>query len=97
MKPRTILIGLAVVALAAIIIYSMGGGSSRDYYDQIMKERKEKDRYMRTSDESPFASLDQPFTGLKYFAPDERYRIIATLHPIEGRKVRTLATSDGKE
>lgn len=97
MKPRTILIGLAVVALAAILFYSMGEESSRDYYDQIMKEREEKDRYMKTSEESPFASLNEPFKGLRYFPPNERYRIIATLHPIEERKVRTLATSDGKE
>lgn len=97
MKPRTILAGVAVAALAAILFYSMGGGSSRDYHDQLIKERAEKDHYIKTSEESPFASVDEPFTNLKYFPPDERYRIIATLHPIEERKVRTLATSDGKE
>src|SRR5690606_39267644 len=96
-KPRTILIGGAVLTLAAILFYSMGEGSSRDYYKQIMKEREEKDRYMKTSEESPFASLDEPFTKLKYFPPDERYRVQATVHPIEGRRVRTLGTSDGKE
>ncbi len=97
MKPRTLLAGLAVLALAAILFYSIGGSSSRDYHDQITKEREEKDRFMKTAEDSPFASLDETFTGLKYFPPDERYRIQATLHPIQGRQVRTLATSDGKE
>lgn len=97
MNPRTILAGVAIAALAAILFYSMSGGSSRDYHEHIIKEREEKDHYMKTSDESPFASLDEPFKNLKYFPPDERYRIIATVHPIEERKVRTLGTSDGKE
>lgn len=97
MKPKNLLAGFAIVALAVILFYSMGGGSSREYHDQMMKEREEKDHFMKTSEESPFASLKEPFTKLKYFPPDERYRVMATLHPIEARQVRTLATSDGKE
>lgn len=97
MKPGTLLTIIASVALLAILIYSLGGNSSDSYNAQILKEREDKDRYMRTSEESPFASLDEPYTPLKYFPPDEKYRIMATLRRVEQKKVRVLATSDASE
>lgn len=97
MKPRTSLLVIAAVALVAILIYSVGGGSSDKYNAQILQERTDKDRYMQTSEESPFAGLPDEFSPLKYFPPNERYRIIATLRPVEERKVRVLTTSDANE
>jgi hypothetical protein len=98
MKPRTILAGLAVIAIIAILYYTMGSNASREQYaSQITKEREDKDHYMQTSAESPFSGLSESFRTLNYFPPAEKYRVIATLRPIEERKVRTLATSDGKE
>lgn len=97
MKPGTVLAGLAVAALIAMLVYSFGGSSSGEYAAQILKEREDKDRYMKSSEDSPFASLDIPFTSLKYFPPDERFRIIANLRPVQEKKVRVLATSDASE
>lgn len=97
MKPRTFLVIVAAVALVAILVFSIGGGSSDTYNTQILQERADKDRYMRTSEDSPFADKADDFRPLEYFPPNERYRIMATLRPVEERKVRVLATSDAAE
>lgn len=90
---------LIVVLLGAVCIFyfTLQGGQSQEYVREIMKEREEKDEYMRTSKESPFAGNPDEFKGLSYFAPDEKYRIIADLTPAENRKTVILGTSDGKE
>lgn len=97
MKPGTLLTIIAAIALIAILIYSFGDNSSESYNAQIVQERKDKDRYMQTSEESPFEGIDEPFAPLKYFPPDERFRIIATLRRVDEKKVRVLATSDASE
>lgn len=98
MRSKNILIILFVL-LVVIILYSTlsGNKSQEEYNQQITKEREEKDRFMRTSSESPFASDTESFEGLKYFPPDEKYRVIAKLTPVEEKKVQTLSTNDGKE
>lgn len=98
MKSKHIFIVIAVVAAIIILFFSFDGSNSTEDYNQtIHEERAEKDRFMKTSGESPFASHREDFNGLKYFPPDEKYRIIATLVPAEGKKVRVLTTSDNKE
>lgn len=97
MKPGTLLTIIACLALIAILIYSVGGNSSDSYNAQILQEREDKDRYMQTSEESPFADIDEAYTPLKYYPPDERFRIIATLRRVEEKKVRVLTTSDANE
>jgi uncharacterized protein (DUF1684 family) len=51
---------------------------------------------MTSSKESPLKDKSE-FTGLKYFPPDLKYKIIADLIPIQSKKVVTLNTNDGKE
>jgi|SRR5690606_28105781 len=97
MKPGTLLTIIASIVLIAILIYSFGSNSSDSYIAQIQQEREDKERYMKTSDESPFADVEEAYTQLKYFPPDERFRIMATLRPVEDKKVRVLATSDASE
>jgi uncharacterized protein (DUF1684 family) len=98
MKPKNILLLIVVVLVAIIIFYSVQGSQDGTaYVEAIRKERQEKDRFMRTSDESPFADAKDKFTGLKYFNPDTKYRIIAKLYPIETRKVVLLNTTDGQQ
>lgn len=91
---------LVLITLAgaiAIFYFTLQGGASQDYVKSIIKEREEKDQYMRTSPQSPFAGQQESFKGLNYFPPDEKYKIIATLKPVEQKKIVTLGTSDGKE
>ena len=91
----------AIVIAAGVIgfvFYSLQGGPSpEDYTNEIDRERKEKDLFMKNEKDSPFAGSGERFEGLRYFSPDLKYRINAKLIPIEEKKVITLPTSDGQE
>jgi len=97
MKPKNIIFLILVIAVIAIVFYSFQGSQDDEaYVAQIVKERKEKDHFMRTAKDSPITDKEN-FKGLKYFKPDPRYKIIADLQPITSRKAVVLTTSDGKE
>lgn len=98
MKSKNLIITAVVAVLIVILFYSFQGSQDESaYVAQIEKEREEKDRFMRTSSASPFASAPDTYTGLKYYPPDPRYRVIANLRPIEQKKPVLLTTNDGKE
>ncbi len=94
-----------VIVLVGIGFYSMTSGSSdEEYIAAVLSEREQKGTFLKTSSESPFASKDsvgretfKPFDGLKYFEPDVKYRIRATLVPVENKKVVNLPTSSGEQ
>jgi uncharacterized protein (DUF1684 family) len=78
--------------------YSFTGSQDQTaYVKEISTEREDKDRYMKTSPESPFAEDPSKFTSLKYFPPDIRYKITATLTPVQDKKPVLLSTNDGKQ
>jgi uncharacterized protein len=98
MKRSNLLLALGLIAVVAIIIYSLQGGkSAADYQAFIDKERKDQDEFMRSGEGSPFQKDTIPFDGLKHFPASEKYNIKAKLQPIEEKKVMLLGTSDGKE
>lgn len=98
MKRSNLILIIGIVAVIALIIYSLQGGkSAADYQAFIENDRKEKDEYMRSGDGSPFLKDSIPFEGLKYFPADEKFNIKAKLEQIEEKKVVVLGTSDGKE
>lgn len=88
-----------IIGLVAIIsiIYSFSGGQTEEEYIQEIEElRKEADRFMRNSEESPFNDSNIKYEGLKYFPPDRAYEIKARFTPIEEPVIYTLPTNDGK-
>ena len=92
------IIVLIVAAIGGITFYSLSPGSGDEGYElRLLEERKEKDKYMKTSPDSPFAEDPDSFEGLKYFAPDRSYSVRARLVPIQDKKVRTIATNSGQE
>lgn len=98
MSSKNISIIIVVIAVIIILYSTLSGNRSQEEYREfIRKEREEKDRFMRTSEESPFASNPETFTKLNYYPPDEKYRVIARLIPIENKSVRSVATSDASE
>jgi uncharacterized protein len=98
MKAKNIVILVAAVVVIVSVFYSFrGDGDTAAYVNEINKEREEKDRFMRTSEESPFGNPPKEYKGLKYYPPDPKYRLIADLTPIEKKKMVALATNDGKE
>lgn len=97
MRSKNIFIIVGVIIVLVILYTTFSDGSKEEYNQQIVEEREEKDRFMKTSSESPFASQQDSFDKLKYFPPNEKYRVIAKLIPVENKKVITLTTNDGKD
>lgn len=98
MKPKNIiLIGVVAVVLAAIIYTFMGSQDQSAYSAQIEKERQERDAFMKSSPESPFAKQPESYEGLKYFPANIKYKITAALELVKERQPVVLSTSDGKE
>lgn len=96
-KQNIILLIVVVIALVSVFYSFMGSQDQASYVKLIEEERAEKERYMKTSKESPFAEQPAAFEGLKYFPPDIKYKITADLTPIKNKQVVLLPTSDGKE
>ena len=98
LKPSYLIFSVVLLVVAGFVFYSTRGGQSPEAYAlEIQKERKEKDEFMKSAEDSPFADKPAAFSGLSYFEPDLRFRISATLSPVENKKVVVLHTSDGKE
>jgi uncharacterized protein len=98
MKSKRIITVTAIIVLIIMIFYSLRGSQDdAAYIKEIEKEREAKERFMRNSPESPFADSKTEYTGLKYYPPDTKYRVIASLQPIEQKKPVVLSTNDGKE
>lgn len=87
-----------ILIIIVVIIYSLQGGESReDYIERIQDEREKTERFMKGSEESPFAPDSISFGGLQYYPVDPDYRIKARIEPIQQRKLLTLPTTTGKE
>ncbi len=95
MKFTKIIVVLIVIVVAAIVIYSFFSTEVSDvaYIDEIKAERKDKDAFMKNSDNSPFGEYRDTFTGLNYFPITTGYRVTATIEEIEEKKVITVPTS----
>src|SRR5688572_23467782 len=96
-KQNIILLIVVVVALVSVFYSFIGGKDQSAYIKQIEDERTEKERFMKTSKESPFSEKPDDFKGLTYYPPDLKYKITADLTPITNKQVILLPTSDGKE
>lgn len=63
---------------------------------EIEAHRREKDGFFRTAEESPIPPRERAsFTGLKYFSPDEKYRLRVHLTPVEDPTPIPMAVSQG--
>lgn len=97
MKASHFIAIVVVISVIAIVWYTANDGEGdAEYRSQIENSRKEKDEFMKTNDGSPFKNSTEPFTALKYFDPNPKFRIVADLEPIEQKKMVTLQTSDNK-
>jgi uncharacterized protein len=98
MKSTRLLIIIFAAAAAAFVVYAIRNAQSpEDYAKEIELERREKDLFMKSADDSPFAKSKETFQGLHYFPPDLKFKVQAALLPIQNKKMMLLPTSDGKE
>lgn len=67
------------------------------YRQELAAKRAEKDQFMRTNGESPIQNKAS-FGGLRYFAPDPAYRVVARLEPFADKTQKLVVSlSDGSE
>lgn len=98
MKTKNILLLIVIVVVIITFYYAYTGSQDQSaYVDEIKAERMDKDRFMKTSPESPFAEDPTKFTSLKYFPPDIRFKVTANLVPVQNKKPVVLTTNDGKQ
>ncbi|MEI9921258.1 MAG: DUF1684 domain-containing protein [Bacteroidota bacterium] len=98
MKASYVIIAVVAISLVAIIFYSTTSNEGdAEYKAQLVASREQKDEFMKSNNESPFKDSKESFTGLKYFEPDPKFRIVADLEPIEAKKMVVLPTSDNQQ
>ena len=86
-----------IIAVIFILVYTFADTSANDsYLEKLTKFRAEKDRFFQSSEESPFEDKKK-FTKLTYFAPDQAYRIKATVEPIRDTAKLKLRMTGGEE
>src|SRR5712692_3222938 len=74
----------------------MSDDNVKDWISQVQEFRKGKDEFFATSHDSPLAhGKTGSFKGLRYFSPDPRYKILATLHRYDNPEKVTMTTSKG--
>lgn len=95
MNRNKILTILIITVALVSVIYSFVGSDDSAYIKQIEQKREEKNNFMRTASDSPFATSEAEFKGLNYFPPDITYKVKAKLIPVENKKLVELQTSDG--
>ncbi len=89
---------IVIVVIGISVIYALQGGESDEaYVERILEERQRTERFMKSSDESPFAPGDIAFNGLDFYAPQPAYKVRARLTPIESQKLVQMPTSTGEE
>ena len=92
-------IGLIIAVIVGVIGYTFLGEettvSDADYVLETEQERKDKDKFFRDSEESPFRKTGD-FKGINYFPPNSTYRVIATVVPYHATDTKvTVPMTDG--
>jgi uncharacterized protein (DUF1684 family) len=70
----------------------------REYVAALTELRREKDAFFAAEPDSPIPHDQRgaAFAGLRYFAPDARYRIAAAVTPFERQDIVQLGTTRGQ-
>jgi uncharacterized protein (DUF1684 family) len=86
-----------IVAVIFILVYTFADSSANDnYLEKLTKFRAEKDKFFKTSAESPFEDKKK-FATLNYFPPNQTYRIKATVETIKDTTRLKLKMTGGEE
>ncbi|MBL7850940.1 MAG: DUF1684 domain-containing protein [Cyclobacteriaceae bacterium] len=89
---------LLLVAIGAMVYFSTSSGPSPDEYAAfINSEREKKEAFLRRDPESPFRAIEDSIKPLVYYPPDLKFRVLASLEPVQQKQVRILQTSTGEQ
>ncbi|TAE11374.1 MAG: DUF1684 domain-containing protein [Bacteroidetes bacterium] len=90
-----ILYGIVGAILVAIVAYTFLSQGKEDYTKAIAQKRFEKERFFLNAPNSPFKDKQQ-VQRLAYFAPDERYKVQASIEVLENPETVEIPMSGGK-
>lgn len=65
------------------------------YSEQVLEKRKQVEEFLNTSEESPIKDK-KSFKGLKYYEPNEKYKVTAKLSQIKEKSALIIQTSTGE-
>jgi len=87
-----------LIFLFSFLTFTSCFRDNRSSYEmKVSADRLEKDKVFKFEAESPFTTSEQRnFTGLKYFPPDESYRVEAEIERVDSPEIIQLATTIGK-
>jgi uncharacterized protein len=84
---------LIVSSVVGIVLFSL---YFQSHTQQVLRARKEKDRYFGSAFLSPIPDKSE-FVKLKYFAPNEAYKVIAKMEIFTDEQFVSMWSSDGKK
>jgi uncharacterized protein len=68
------------------------------FEQEVMSLRADKDSFLRNNIDSPIPPSERPsFKGLKYFPPDDSYRVTSKLERFDTPKPIVISTSTGTQ
>ena len=95
MKRNNIILIVVIGVMLGVVFNSFNNGKTDEaYIKELTEHRRKKNIDFQTGDDSPFVNDFSKFTGLKYYAPDLKFKVRAKFIDIEDKKIRTLPTSD---
>jgi len=91
---------IAGVIIGISLVYSFSSTKTKekpqkDYATRIKEIRFKKEQYFRTASDSPFQNDRSKIKNLKYYTPDEKYRVTAKLEVNETPETMEMGTSKG--
>ncbi len=97
MKNTKMLFAVAGVVIGMSIMFVFTG-NEENYFQELERERREKNSRFRTSETSPIPAIEKnTFVGLSYYKINENYKVIASLERFEDGGEIIIPTSDGKK
>ncbi|GAB4418620.1 MAG: DUF1684 domain-containing protein [Bacteroidia bacterium] len=96
-KTSTYLIAAIGAAFLAIILFTQMASNPSSYAARVAQTREQKDLSFKNDPDSPLPREQKAaFRGLRYFQPDESYRVEATYRPFERQDTLRLMTNTGE-
>lgn len=93
---KKIIYALLAIILLVIGYYSVSSGeNSEDYQSDVLAERKKKENFLKSSQESPFVMAGIEMQPLDHYPIDPKYRVTASVEKIETRQFMMIRNSDG--
>jgi uncharacterized protein len=89
-------LGVIALAILGILVYSLNTGSSKSATKDYLSERKSLDESLKNDKDSPVEDKSL-FTGLKYYAPDSSFRLMADYQAVSDTEATNFMMTDGSK